>query len=235
MPDYAAMSKKAADILAAQLILKPDCVLGLATGSTPEGLYRCLVERYESGELDFSAMKSFNLDEYAGLPPEHEQSYRYFMQKNLLDHVNIDPANTHVPKGLTNDPKADCMAYEQAIAAAGGIDIQLLGIGHNGHIGFNEPCDSFILDTHEVALSEKTIAANTRFFGSADEVPKKAYTMGIRTIMHARKVLMVVSGKEKAEAVKAAFFGPVTPQVPASVLQLHPDMVLVCDEAALDF
>lgn len=231
--NYEAMSRKAANILAAQINLKPDCVLGLATGSTPIGLYSNLIEKYKNGDLDFSAVKTANLDEYVGLPVTHEQSYRYFMQDNLFDHVNILPENTNVPLGTADDPEAESIRYESVIEALGGVDIQLLGLGHNGHIGFNEPCDEFIKNTHVVDLTDRTIDANTRFFASRDEVPRRAITMGIRTIMRAKKIVIVVSGEDKADAVRAAVAGPVTPYVPSSILQLHDDVVLVGDKAAL--
>ena len=214
-------------------MIKPDCVLGLATGSTPVGAYQRLVELYRAGDVDFSQVRSINLDEYVGLAPTHDQSYRYFMQSNLFDHVNIDPANTNVPQGLAEDPEAECRRYNQVIHDLGPIDLQLLGMGHNGHIGFNEPSDVFERETHVVDLAQSTIQANARFFASADEVPRQAMTMGVQTIMQARKVLVAVSGKDKAEIVKKAFTGPVTPQVPASILQMHPDVVLVGDKAAL--
>ena len=231
--DYNAMSRRVASILAAQVILKPDCVLGLATGSTPVGAYKLLAEGYKKGDLDFSQVRSINLDEYVGLAPTHDQSYRYFMQSNLFDHVNINPDNTNVPNGLAADPAEECRRYNQVILTLGPIDIQLLGMGHNGHIGFNEPADAFALETNLVNLAESTIQANARFFASADEVPRQAMTMGIQTIMQARKVLVAVSGKDKAAIVKKAFTGPVTPQVPASILQMHPDVILVGDKAAL--
>ena len=231
--DYQTMSRKAANILSAQIILKPNSVLGLATGSTPIGMYKQLVIWYEKGDLDFAQIKTVNLDEYVGLEPTHEQSYRYFMQNNLFDHVNINPANTNVPDGLVADPQAECDWYNQTNRKLGGIDIQVLGMGHNGHIGFNEPGNAFELETHVVDLSERTIQANARFFASADEVPRQAMTMGIKSIMMAKKILMLVSGEDKAEAVWKAFAGPVTPQVPASILQLHPYVTLVGDKAAL--
>ena len=231
--DYQTMSRKAANILSAQIILKPNSVLGLATGSTPIGMYKQLVIWYEKGDLDFAQIKTVNLDEYVGLEPTHEQSYRYFMQNNLFDHVNINPANTNVPDGLVADPQAECDWYNQVIRKLGGIDIQVLGMGHNGHIGFNEPGNAFELEPHVVDLSERTIQANARFFASADEVPRQAMTMGIKSIMMAKKILMLVSGEDKAEAVWKAFAGPVTPQVPASILQLHPYVTLVGDKAAL--
>lgn len=230
--DYDDMSRKAANIIAAQIINKPDCVLGLATGSTPIGLYKNLIKGYEDGDLDFSAVKTVNLDEYRGLPKENDQSYYYFMHDNLFDHVNIDPANTHLPDGTEPDSAKACSEYEKTIAGVGGQDIQLLGLGHDGHIGFNEPCDEFVQETQCVDLTEMTIEANKRFFASADDVPKQAYTMGIGTIMKAKKILVVVSGADKADIVKASFCGPVTPQVPASILQFHPDVTVVLDEAA---
>ena len=231
--NYEAMSRKAASIIASHVTLKPDCVLGLATGSTPIGMYQELVKAYKNGDLDFSQVKSVNLDEYVGLEPTHDQSYRYFMQDNLFNHINIDVANTNVPNGLAADPAAECARYDQVMEDMGGVDIQVLGMGHNGHIGFNEPADHFPLGTHIVDLQESTIQANARFFASADEVPKQALTMGIRSIMRARQILVVVNGEGKADIVKAAFTGPVTPMVPASILQLHPNVVLVGDKAAL--
>ena len=231
--DYEEASKIAANLIAAQVTMKPDCVLGLATGSTPIGTYKCLVEKFEKGDLDFSKVKSINLDEYRGLSPENDQSYRYFMNDNLFNHVNIDKANTNVPNGLEPDADKACKDYDAIIEQSGGIDLQLLGIGHNGHIGFNEPAEYFVKDVNCVDLTEMTIQANKRFFASADEVPRQAYTMGIGTIMNAEKIVIVVSGKDKAEIVKKAFFGPVTPQVPASILQFHKDVTLIADEDAL--
>ena len=231
--DYKAMSRRAANIISAQVITKPDSVLGLATGGTPVGAYQQLVEWYKKGDLSFAEIKTVNLDEYLGLSPHHEQSYRYFMQVNLFDHIDIKPENTHVLNGLAKDPQAECAAYNQLIRDLGGIDLQLLGMGHNGHIAFNEPGDDFGLETHVVTLTDRTIDANTRFFESRDEVPRHALSMGIKNIMNARRILMVVSGEEKADIVCRAFAGPVTKEVPASVLQLHPDVTLVGDKAAL--
>lgn len=231
--DYQSMSRKAANILSAHVILKPDSVLGLATGSTPIGMYKQLIDWYNKGDIDFSQVHTVNLDEYLGLAPTHDQSYRYFMQANLFDHVNVPPENTNVPNGLAPDPEAECARYNQVIAGLGGIDIQVLGMGHNGHIGFNEPEEAFELETHVVDLTDNTIDANARFFASRDEVPRQAITMGIKSIMQARHILVVVSGTDKAEIVKKAFFGPVTPKVPASILQMHPHVSLVADEAAL--
>jgi len=231
--NYDDMSRKAANIIAAQIITKPDCVLGLATGSTPIGTYKNLVEGYNNGDLDFSQVKSVNLDEYKGLPRENEQSYFYFMHDNLFKHVNIDLNNTNLPDGMEPDSDKACAEYDAVIASMGGVDLQLLGLGHDGHIGFNEPNDEFDKETHCVDLTEMTIEANKRFFASADEVPRQAYTMGIATIMRAKCVLMVVSGADKAQILKDAFYGPITPKVPASILQLHPNFILVADEAAL--
>ena len=231
--DYADMSRKAANIVSAQVIMKPDCVLGLATGSTPIGLYKQLVEWYQKGDLDFSEVRTVNLDEYKGLSRDNDQSYYYFMHAQLFDHVNIPVENTHLPNGMEMDSEKECARYSKLIRSMGGIDLQLLGIGHNGHIGFNEPEEAFETDVHCVALPKSTIEANKRFFASADEVPQQAYTMGIKTIMQAKKILIVASGEDKAEIVHDAFFGPITPKVPASVLQLHNDVTLVADEAAL--
>ncbi len=231
--NYNEMSKKAANIIAAQIISKPDSVLGLATGSSPIGTYKHLVEKYQNGDLDFSGITSVNLDEYKGLSPENEQSYRYFMDTNLFNHVNIDKSRTYVPNGLISDSDKACADYEQIIADCGGTDLQLLGLGHNGHIGFNEPGEAFEKNTHCVNLTQRTIEANTRFFASADQVPRQAYTMGIGTIMRAKKILLVVSGRDKAPAVKAMIEGPVTPAVPASILQFHNDVIVVADEDAL--
>ena len=231
--DYEDMSRKAGNIMAAQVVAKPDCVLGLATGSTPIGAYKRLVEGYEAGDLDFSQVKTYNLDEYRGLPGTHDQSYRYFMNVNLFDHVNIDKANTHVPDGLAEDYEAACAEYDAAVAAAGGQDLQLLGIGNNGHIGFNEPGDAFVKGTHCVDLTESTIQANSRLFDSIDDVPRQAYTMGIGTIMAAKMVLVMANGEVKAQAVHDMIYGPITPSCQASILQLHPNVVVVADEAAL--
>ena len=211
---------------------KPACVLGLATGSTPLPLYRELIAREKAGKLDFSAVRSANLDEYKGLAPDHPQSYRRFMQENLFDHISIKSENTIVPDGLTKDAQAMCAAYEKKIADWGGVDLQLLGIGHDGHIGFNEPNDHFEAVTNEMQLAEMTREANKRFFSSIDEVPTAAYTMGIGTVMAAKKILMIATGADKAEIIYKSFFGPVTPEVPASILQFHPNVVLICDEAA---
>ncbi len=231
--DYKGMSRRAANIISAHVILKPDCVLGLATGSTPVGAYQQLVEWYNKGDLSFAETRSVNLDEYVGLSPHHEQSYRYFMQTNLFDHIDIKPENTNVPNGLAFDAEAECKRYNQVISDLGGIDLQLLGLGHNGHIAFNEPGDGFELETHTVDLTESTIEANKRFFASVDEVPRRAFTMGIKSIMRARSILLIVNGEAKADILCRALTGPVTPDVPASVLQLHPSVTVVGDAAAL--
>ena len=231
--DYKDMSRKAANIISAQVIMKPNCVLGLATGSTPIGTYDQLVEWYNKGDLDFSEVTTVNLDEYKGLPRTNDQSYYYFMHQHLFDRVNIDPERTNVPNGMEPDAEKECGRYEELIRSLGGVDLQLLGLGHNGHIGFNEPGEAFEKETHCVDLTESTIEANKRFFASADDVPKQAYTMGIKTIMQAKKILIVVNGENKADIVERAFFGPVTPEVPASILQLHNDVTVVADEAAL--
>ena len=231
--DYQEMSRKAANILSAQVILKPDSVLGLATGSTPIGMYDQLVEWYKKGDLDFSKVKTVNLDEYKGLTHDNDQSYYYFMHEHLFDRMNIDPANTNVPDGTEEDPEKECARYEKLIESMGGVDIQLLGIRHNGHIGFNEPDSTFAKTTHCVDLAESTVEANKRFFASVDDVPRQAYTMGIGTIMKAKKILLIVNGESKADAVAKAFFGPVTPEVPASILQFHSDVVVIGDSAAL--
>ena len=218
--DYADMSRKAANIISAQVIMKPNCVLGLATGGTPVGAYAQLVDWYNKGDIDFSEVTTVNLDEYRGLPKEHPESYWSFMHRNLFDKVNIDPAKINLPDGTNPDAEDACAKYNQII--------------HDGHIGFNEPGEAFELETHCVNLTPETIEANKRFFdGNVDLVPKQAYTMGIKTIMQARKVLMVANGAGKAEIIKKAFFGPVTPEVPASILQMHPDFTLVGDEEAL--
>ena len=231
--NYDDMSKKAADLIASVILLKPNCVLGLATGSSPIGTYKNLVKMYKDGNLDFSQVKSVNLDEYKGLPRDNEQSYYYFMHDNLFSHVNIDLKNTHLPNGMEKNSEKACKEYDEVIASMNGVDMQLLGLGHDGHIGFNEPNSFFDKTTHCVNLTQMTIEANKRFFASIDDVPKQAYTMGIGTIVAAKMVIMVVSGKDKSEILKKSFFGPVTPEVPASILQFHPNFILVADEDAL--
>ncbi len=227
---YEELSKKAANIIASQVILKPDCVLGLATGSSPVGTYKKLIEACENGDLDFSNVTTVNLDEYVGLDGTNDQSYRYFMEDNLFKSINIKPENTFVPNGCAKDLKAEGLAYDAHIKALGGIDLQLLGIGLDGHIGFNEPDSCFTAETHEVVLDESTIKANARFFANEDEVPKTAITMGMMSIMQARKVLLVANGAAKKDILEKAFFGPITPEVPASILQLHPDVTVIYSE-----
>ena len=231
--DYVDMSRKAANLISAQVILKPTSVLGLATGSTPVGAYQQLARWCEKGDCDFSQVSTYNLDEYRGLSHEDPQSYHYFMRQNFFDRINIDVNNTHVPDGANPDAWAACAEYDRIVEAAGYPDLQLLGIGNNGHIGFNEPDDHFSKGTHCVDLTESTIEANSRLFDSADDVPRQAYTMGVQTIMYARMILVVANGEKKAEAVRNMCFGPVTPSCPASILQLHTNCVVVADEAAL--
>ncbi|WOO37386.1 glucosamine-6-phosphate deaminase [Anaerocolumna sp. AGMB13020] len=225
---YKDLSRKAANVVSAQVILKPSSVLGLATGSTPVGTYEQLIEWYKKGDIDFSRVVSVNLDEYCGLSPEDPQSYRYFMNDHFFSDINIKPENTHVPNGLAQDLESECIRYENLIADLGGIDLQVLGIGHNGHIGFNEPGNSFEKATHIVELNETTLQANARFFQNIDDVPKKAITMGIKSIMQSRKILLIANGPDKEEIIHKAIFGPVTPDVPASILQFHPDLTVVC-------
>ena len=230
--NYDEMSCKAANIISAQIILKPDCILGLATGSTPLGIYNQLSEWFNKGDLDFSEVVTVNLDEYRGLGPESEQSYISYMRKNLFDRVNLKSENVHLPDGRNLDSVEACRAYNNLLAEIGPQDLQLLGLGRNGHIGFNEPGEIFEKDVHCVELTQSTVEANKRFFEAGKEVPTHAYTMGIRSILRARKILVIASGEDKAEAVKKVFYGAVTPKVPGSILQLHDDVILVCDEGA---
>ena len=231
--NYEELSRTAATIIAGVILSKPDCILGLATGSSPVGTYDQLTAMYKEGILDFSHVKSVNLDEYVGLDGSNDQSYRYFMNKNLFSRVNINIENTHVPDGTNLDAKACCEAYNTLLQNIGTVDLQLLGIGPNGHIGFNEPDDHFENGTHCVDLTESTIKANARFFETMDDVPKQAYTMGIKNIMTAKKILLVATGEAKADALYKSLYGPITPNVPASILQLHPDVTVVADEGAL--
>jgi len=230
--DYNDMSLNAAKIISEQIKDKPNSVLGLATGSTPLQTYKYLIEWYKNDNLDFSKITTFNLDEYYGLSKMDKQSYHYFMFNNLFSHININADNVHIPDGTNKDVEQECLNYEKAILEAGGIDLQLLGCGHNGHIGFNEPDEVFCTNTHLVNLEESTIQANKRFFEAEKDVPRQSYTMGIKTIMQAKKILMIISGEGKKEIVKKAFFGPITPKVPASVLQLHRDFTLIVDKDA---
>ena len=225
---YEEMSVLAANRIGGQVLLKPNCVLGLATGSSPIGTYKTLVENYEKGILDFSRVQTVNLDEYCGLSGDNPNSYRYFMNHHLFDHINIDKANTHVPNGNAVDLEAEAIRYEKFIESIGGVDLQLLGIGHNGHIGFNEPTTYFPKDVHTVNLTESTINANSRLFERREDVPTQAITMGIGTIMKANKILLI-AGEDKTDIIEKSLYGKVTPEVPASVLQLHKDVtVIIC-------
>lgn len=231
--NYDDMSRKVANIISAQVILKPDARLGLATGTTPIGAYKQLINWYEKGDIDFSEVSTYNLDEYRGLGKDDPQSYRYFMDHTFFDHINIDKARTHVPDGTNPDAAAACAAYDKLVKSAGYTDLQLLGIGRNGHIGFNEPSDVFSKGTYCVDLTPSTIEANARLFDKAEDVPRQAYTMGVQTIMHAEMILVAASGADKAEAVRNMIEGPVTPECPASILQLHTNCVVVADDEAL--
>lgn len=231
--DYYHMSRVAANIISAQVILKNNAVLGLATGSTPIGTYKQLINWHNKGDISFRDVRTVNLDEYKGLSKSSEQSYAYFMNDNFFKDIDIDMANTNIPDGTNENSADECNRYNSVIKSMGGIDLQLLGIGHNGHIGFNEPGEAFEKETHCVDLKESTIKANTRFFNSIDEVPVKAYTMGIKSIMGAKKILLVASGADKAEILYETVMGPILPAVPASVLQLHIDVTIVADKEAL--
>lgn len=230
--DYSEMSEKAAEIVAAQLTLKSDSVLGLATGSTPEGMYACLVNMYKEDKLDFSTVRSVNLDEYYPISPSNDQSYRYFMNNNLFDKVNIDKNNTYVPDGTAKDPEKFCCEYEKLIDTLGGIDLQILGIGRNAHIGFNEPGDILYPYTHLTDLTPSTVQANSRFFASVDDVPKQALTMGISSILKAKKIVVLASGREKHDAVMKLLGDTLETKYPATMLNLHNDVTLVCDKGA---
>ena len=230
--NYDEMSKEAAKRVAAMVRKKPDCVLGLATGSTPIGLYKELVRMHKEEGLDFSKVTTFNLDEYVGLPPEHNQSYHYFMWENLFKHINIDPRNVYIPQGMAENVDEFCEWYENRIKEVGGIDLQILGIGSNGHIAFNEPGSSLGSRTRIKTLKESTRRDNARFFSSIDEVPKYAITMGIGTIMEAQEIILLASGKNKADALKKTVEGPITAMCPASTLQLHRKATIIADEEA---
>ncbi len=230
--NYDLLSKKAAQIIGSQMILEPKSVLGLATGSTPIGMYRNLIKMYEEGLIDFSKITTFNLDEYYQLPIDNDQSYHYFMDENLFNHVNINRENIHIPNGMSDDIEAECTLYEEMIDNNGGIDIQVLGIGNNAHIGFNEPTINFNKGTHIVTLEESTREANARFFNSIDEVPTKAITMGTGSIFKSKKILLLASGKNKAEAIYNTVHGKVTPEVPSSILQFHKDVIIILDKEA---
>ncbi|MCR4391454.1 MAG: glucosamine-6-phosphate deaminase [Candidatus Acetothermia bacterium] len=229
---YEELSEEAARIVARQLLLKPDSVLGLPTGDTPEGMYRVLVQLHRNGFLDFSKATAFNLDEYLGIPPDHPQSFSAYMRRHLWNHVNLAKDKVHIPASLPEDPKAECLRYEELIRKSGGIDLAVLGIGENGHIAFNEPGTPWERLTHVATLSLETRRREARAFGGLEQVPQRAITMGIKTIMRARAILLLASGASKAEALARALAGPVTPEVPASVLQLHSALTVVADRAA---
>ena len=226
------IARLGADMIEEVMKAKKDAVLGLATGSTPVDMYAELIRRYEAGTLDFSPVRSVNLDEYYPLAPDNDQSYRYFMNHNLFDHVNINKENTNVPDGLAEDPAAFCASYEQMIKDLGGIDIQVLGIGGNGHIAFNEPAEALDPLTHLTDLTPETIAANSRFFESEADVPRRALTMGMGTILNARKILLLATGAAKADAIATLMSGKLTTSCPASLLNLHADVTVICDRAA---
>lgn len=230
--DMQQLGEAAGSLFAAQVLRKADSVLGFATGSSPLCTYASLSALYTRGAVDFSAVRTFNLDEYVGLPATHAQSYAYFMWQNLFSKINIKPVNCHLPNGMAEDLDAECENYEQQISDAGGVDLQLLGIGHNGHIGFNEPGDIFTEHTNCVSLTQRTIDANKRFFTSADDVPRRALSMGIGTIMRARGIVLIIYGADKAEITAQALKGPITPQVPASILRFHPNVTVLLDKAA---
>ena len=230
--NYEELSKRGAEFFVSQVMLKPDSILGLATGSTPVGLYQNLIKWNKAGRIDFSEVTSFNLDEYYPIAPDNNQSYRYFMNENLFDHINIDKSRTYVPNGLAADPDSECEKYEELIDEKGGIDLELLGIGRNGHIGFNEPDGELNAKTHITELTESTIEANSRFFDDISKVPKKALTMGMGTILKSKKILMLISGKEKHEVLSQLLSDDVTTSNPATLLKVHPDVVVICDKAA---
>lgn len=231
--NYKDMSRKAANFLSAQVILKENAVLGLATGGTSEGIYEQLAEWYRKGDIDFSAVSTVNLDEYVGLDAGNERSYHYFMKQNLFRHINIKEKNCHLPDGMAANIEEECMRYDKLIEKLGGIDMQLLGIGENGHIGFNEPGEAFEQMTHCIHLKEDTIEANARYFPGKETVPRQAITMGVKAIMQARAIVLCASGVRKADILKKVLYGPVTPEVPGSVLQMHPRLIVVADEEAL--
>ncbi len=225
--NYKKLSRSAANIISAQVIIKPNSVLGLATGSSPLGVYKQLIEWYNKGDVDFSSVISVNLDEYVGLSADNEQSYRYFMNENFFKYINIPSDKTFVPNGCADDLEKEGADYDENIKKLGGIDLQLLGIGLDGHIGFNEPGEYFVKNTHVVDLHESTVQANSRFFNSIDDVPRRAITMGMVSIMQAEKILLIANGEAKRDIINRAFFGPITPKIPASILQLHKDITVI--------
>ncbi len=230
--DYDEMSKKAAEIMIEVVKNNPKATLGLATGSSPIGMYNCMAEAYKKGEVSFKECKSFNLDEYYKISKDNDQSYYYFMNENLFSKIDIDLKNTDIPNGEAEDYEEECKRYDAKIEANGGIDVQVLGIGNNGHIGFNEPEDWLYAGTHKTGLTQSTIEANKRFFASIDDVPTSALTMGMATILKARKIVMVISGKAKAEVTKILKEGRISTSCPASILHCHNDVTIVCDEDA---
>lgn len=230
--DYEQLSKAACDIVAKKMKEIEQPVLGLATGSTPEGLYKCLIERYRAGVISFAGATTFNLDEYVGLDENHPGSYQYYMKDKLFNHINLPPERAFVPSGTDEDLQAHCEAYEEKINKVGKVDIQILGVGINGHIGFNEPGTSFDSRTHVVELDESTRQVNSRFFNSLDEVPTKAVTMGIQTIMDAEEIVLIISGENKADTVAAFMDSEITEDFPASILKKHPNFTLIVDEPA---
>ena len=232
--NYAEISARAAELIADLVKTKPDCVLGLATGSTPVGMYKELIAKNTAGEISFKDVTTYNLDEYYPIEPTHEQSYRYFMNVNLFDHIDIDKAKTFVPNGLTENPEEEGAAYDAAIEAAGGVDLQVLGIGQNGHIAFNEPDDALIAGTHITSLTDDTIEANSRFFASKEDVPTRAFTMGIGSIMKAKKIILLANGANKHAAIAQMLDDKITTQCPATILKAHPDVYLFCDKAAYE-
>ena len=232
--NYAEMSARAAELIADLVKAKPGCVLGLATGSTPVGMYKELIAKNTAGEISFKDVTTYNLDEYYPIEPTHEQSYRYFMNVNLFDHIDIDKAKTFVPNGLTENPEEEGAAYDAAIEAAGGVDLQVLGIGQNGHIAFNEPDDALIAGTHITSLTDDTIEANSRFFASKADVPTRAFTMGIGSIMKAKKIILLANGANKHAAIAQMLDDKITTQCPATILKAHPDVYLFCDKAAYE-
>ena len=227
-----ALDRKAADEIANHIRRHPATVLGLATGGTPVGMYKELIRLHKDSDLDFSRITTFNLDEYIGIDHDHPCSYHAYMDENLFDHVNISKENINIPDGATDSPEKECESFEEKIKEVGGIDVQVLGIGHNGHIGFNEPGTPFESTTSVVELTQSTKEANSRYFDSIDDVPTHAISMGIKTIMHAKKILLIAKGEDKAEIMEKALFGPITPEVPASVLQLHPNVTVFVDKEA---
>ena len=229
---YEEMSAAAADIIAKQISIKKDSVIGLATGSTPVGMYKKLAEMNQAGIIDFASVKTVNLDEYYPIDPENRQSYRYFMNDNLFNHINIDKANTYVPNGAADNADEACETYEKIIKSLGGIDIQVLGIGQNGHIGFNEPEDNLYLYTHKTGLTENTIQANSRFFSEDEVMPNAALTMGMGTIFSAKKIIMLINGKNKREAFEKLLNDRITTDCPATLLKLHPNVTVLCDSEA---